>query len=158
MGNENCWSTEINKILNINGLGHYFTLPCHNKSLINSLSSSLLQHDTNMYYESCLSYSKLRLYINICEANSKATYLYKPLTFTQRRNLARFRLGTLPLRSETSNYLPKPVPIEAKLCLNCSRNEIESMEHLFYCTRHEQLRVGLYSKIGVPPPPGKDYL
>ena len=104
-----------------------------------------------MYYESCLSYSKLGLYINIFDANSKATYLHKPLTFTQRRNLARFRLGTLPLRSETANYLPKPVPIEAKLCLNCSRNEIESMEHLFYCTRHEQLRVELYSKIGVPP-------
>ena len=48
----------------------------------------------------------------------KTTYLYKPLSFNYKRNLARFRLGTLPLRSETANYLPKPVPVAAKLCLN----------------------------------------
>ena len=104
-----------------------------------------------MYYESCLSYPKLRLYINICDVNTKTNYLYKTLSHNQKRNLARFRLGTLPLRSETSNYLPKPVPTEAKLCLNCSSNEVESMAHLFYCTRHEKLRNELYYKIGRPP-------
>ena len=81
LGRYDCWSTEINKILNRNNLGHYFSIPCNKKSLISSLTSSLLQHDIQMYYENCLSYSKLRLYMNIFDRNKNTTYLYKPLTF-----------------------------------------------------------------------------
>ena len=156
-GREDCWSSEVNNILNKNNLGHYFSEPCNAKDVIKSLSDSLLQNDIQNYFKNCISYSKLSHYINICDQTSDTVYLYKPLNLTQKRNLARFRLGTLPLRAETANYLPRPVPVSAKICLNCTSNTIEDTIHLLYCTKHEQLRKQLYLKIGIPPAHLSDY-
>ena len=140
-----------------NGLGHFFSEPWNSKDLIKSLSNSLLQTDINNYFNNCISYSKLSHYINICDPTSETVYLCKPLNLTQKRNLARFRLGTLPLRSETANYLPRPIPFSAKVCNNCNSNEIENSIHLLHCTKHEQLRINLFLKIGTPPSYMSDY-
>ena len=103
-GTVNCWSTEIHSILNNNGLGHYFSNSGDDKYIIKSLTDSLLKFDIEYFQNSCLSSPKLRTYVNMVDFSQENVYLYKPLSMTQKSNLAKFRLGSLPLRIETDHY------------------------------------------------------
>ena len=107
-GTVDCWSTEVSKILDSNGLGHYLHLPGNKEDIISSLTNSLLSNDKMIYMNSCLNYPKLRTYIKINDFFENNNYLYKPLTFSQKSFLAKFRLGILPLRLETGRYSHPP--------------------------------------------------
>ena len=124
-GTVNCWSTEIYSILNSNGLGHYFTNMGDDKYIIQSLTDSLLKSDIESYQNSCLKSPKLRTYINLVDFNQENVYLYKPLSLTQKSNLAKFRLGTLPLRIETDRYCRPVIPGKERICNQCTINTFE---------------------------------
>ena len=46
-------------------------------------------------------------------------YISKPLTFHQRRSIAKTRLGCLPVRLETGRYSIPRLPEEERVCLVC---------------------------------------
>ena len=157
-GTVDCWSTEVSNILNSNGLGHYLHIPGNKEDVINSLTNSLLSSDKLFYMNSCLNYPKMRTYVKINDFSENNSYLYKPLSFAQKSFLAKFRIGTLPLRLETGRYSRPPLPENERICLQCSENSIENEIHLtFYCSKHDTLRETLYNKIGRPPPYMSDH-
>jgi hypothetical protein len=145
-----CWSTDINSILTQNGLGHYINNHCNPKDIVRTLSSSLLSNDLKLYYESCLSFPKLRTYVNIVDFSKENVYLCKPLTLSQKSMLAKFPIGALPVRLETDRFYN--IPVSQRICTNCERKEVESEIHMvLYCSRHCVLRQELYRKVGQPP-------
>ena len=92
-------------------------------------------------------------------------YIKKPLSFNQRRNIARIRLGCLPLRIETGRYTIPRLPEESRSCLACSQDEplvlvngaqaesrpVESESHfMFDCVTYDSERANYFSKMNLP--------
>ena len=75
-GSVDCWSTEVSKILDSNGLVHYLHLPGNKEDIISSLTNSLLSNDKLIYTNSCLNYPKLRTCIKINDFFENNYYLY----------------------------------------------------------------------------------
>ena len=150
-GTVDCWSTEIFNILNSHGLGHFFTNLGDDKYIIKSLTDSLLQTDIANYQNSCLSSPKLRTCVNIVDFSQENLYLYKPLSFYQKSNLAKFRLGTLPLEIEIGRFCRPMIPETERICTQCQQNTVESEMHFtLHCKKHEMLRFLLFNRIGWP--------
>ena len=86
----------------------------------------------------------------------------KPLTFHERRMMAKTRLGCLPIRLETARYLVPRLPEDERFCLVCDNtsnptndpilDHIESEIHyLFSCGAYGAERDEWYSKMTLPP-------
>ena len=158
LGTDDFWSTEVQNILIKNYLGHQFYNPGHEESVINSLTNSLLSSDRAEFTNGCLNYPKLRTYVKIADFSQNNSYLFKPLSLKQKSFLAKFKLGTLPLRLETDRYIRPPVPEKERICCHSLRNEIENEIHFaLYCTKHQSLRETLFLKIGKPPDEMSDF-
>ena len=77
-------------------------------------------------------------------------YLLKPLSFIQRKFLAKTRLGVLQLRIETGRFERPKKPIEARICKQCSLNEVETESHfILSCPRHSFLREQLFRRVNL---------
>ena len=91
---------------------------------------------------------------------AEPAYISKPLTFFQRRMLAKTRLGCLPIRLETGRYSIPRLPERERSCLVCKSslvdvnpgNEpIESEIHfLFFCNSYKAERNLWHSKMNLP--------
>ena len=84
----------------------------------------------------CNSMPKLRKFVLFKDFDREAGYLRKPLSFSQRKCLANFRIGSFKLRVETLRYVRPKIPYQERFCLTCpnGNNEIENEEHfLFHC-------------------------
>ena len=90
-------------------------------------------------------------------------YIGKPLSFQQRRILAKTRLGCLPLRIETGRYTRPRLKEEERVCLVCAPNilvdindndpqqPVESEVHfMFKCAAYRVERDHWYSKLEKP--------
>ena len=94
---------------------------------------------------------KLRTFCQISDFSFEKSYLSKPLSFVQRKALAKFRIGVLQIRIETGRYeRPKKSPLE-RICKQCDHNIPEDETHfLLYCPRHVILRGTFFEKITLP--------
>ena len=93
---------------------------------------------------------KLRTFLTIKDFEKVPAYITKPLSFIQRKFLAKCRLGCLPIRLETGRFC-RPILAEnervSQVCLENGvtdyqyKNEIESEIHLlFNCNRYKYIR------------------
>ena len=100
----------------------------------------VLQHLSHM--------SKLRTYNNISTLGENKAYIFKPLSFIQRKSLAKFRLGVSPLRIETGRYEHPKLPEDQRLCQICRQNNIENEIHfLLYCPVYVGMRTELLNYV-----------
>ena len=91
---------------------------------------------------------KLRTYNLISEFSTDKSYLSKPLSFVQRKFLAKLRLGVLPIRIETGRFERPRKEAADRICKQCPNNSPETEVHfLIECPRHTQLRATFFSKI-----------
>ena len=85
--------------------------------------------------------------MNFQEPNN---YLLKPLNQRQISNLAKFRLGILPLRIETDRFIRPPVPEQQRICLQCDENKIEDELHFaIHCSKYNYLRQSLFNRLTI---------
>ena len=91
---------------------------------------------------------KLRTYNLIADFSSPKMYLHKPLSFIQRKFLAKTRLGVLQLRIETGRYERPKLNAEQRICKQCSLDSVENEAHfILECPRHSFQRDQLFSQI-----------
>ena len=91
---------------------------------------------------------KLRTYNLIADFSSPKVYLLKPLSFIQRKFMAKTRLGVLQLRIETGRYERPKKPAEQRTCKQCSLEVVENEAHfLLECPKHNFLRDQLIGQI-----------
>ena len=147
---KDCWSTEIKSILGRNSLGQAFSsFPFDIKSTIDTLQKSLLLKDQTKWKTHCKNMPKLRTYVKLDDFFCNKEFLFKPLSFIQRKFLTKFRLGVLPIRIETGRY-ERPRVLEAeRTCLVCNdQNAVENEHHyLLHCSLYNRLRGELFSKV-----------
>ena len=77
-----------------------------------------------MLKQECIEKSKLRTFLLFKDFDEPAAYVRKPLTFQQRRIIAKLRLGCLPLRIETGRYTRPKLREEERTCLVCAKNNL----------------------------------
>ena len=130
--------------------------------LANMESAFLKQQRLNMTQE-CAEKPKLRTFNLFKEFEEPTVYIRRPLSFYQRRMLAKLRLGCLPLRIETGRYSIPRLPEEERTCLVCKPMEplvdieqgnekpIESEVHfLFSCNAYLKEREEWFEKMTLP--------
>ena len=149
--NFSTWSQETKEILNRNKLTEIFTNNIFDvKTVTEELKANLLLRDTQKLTNQCKNLPKLRTFNKISDFSLEKCYLSKPLSFVQRKALAKFRLGVLQIRIETGRYeRPKKSPLE-RICKQCDLNVPEDENHfLLHCPKHRIMRESYFEKINL---------
>ena len=118
------------------------------KPVVENLRQVLLQKDLKKLQNQCLKSTKLRTYNLISDFPTKNCYLTKPLSFVQRRAIAKLRLGVLGLRIETGRFERRKKPAAERICKQCDLNVPKTEIHfLLHCPKHSQLRDNFFAQI-----------
>ena len=119
------WNSEVRTIFNDNGMLNIFE--SENifvlKETIEKLNKSMLKRQQAIVKDQCLTSPKLRTFVKFKDFFNTPTYITKPLSFIQRKFLAKVRLGCLEIRIETGRYARPRLPAEARLCQICTNVE-----------------------------------
>ena len=149
------WYSEVGTIFSQNEMqdifesGNLFSL----KQVIEKLHSSMLKRQQILSKTECQNSSKLRTFVKFKDFSNTPNYLTKPLTFIQRKFLAKIRLGCLEIRVETGRYARPRLPAESRLCQVCENNDqkVEDEFHfIFECNKYDQERSFWLNKLKVP--------
>ena len=124
------WCTEIKEILHRNDMDFVYSSPYFSiKNVVADLQKSLLERDQIKWEADSRRMSKLRTFILFKDFKHDSSFLTKPLSFIQRKFLAKLRLGVLALHIETGRYHRPRLPAEDRLCKICNSGEIEDETH-----------------------------
>ena len=147
-GRAHTWTEEVESILDRNNMKETFNLNIFSlKDAIDRLKVSLISKDMAKLKNLCHNLPKLRSYVSLADFSAPKMYLTKPMSYAQRRMIAKIRLGCLPIRIETGRFERPKKNAEQRICLQCHMDEIESEEHfLLVCPRHSRLRSSLLGK------------
>ena len=111
------WAHEIKEILCRNNKEYLYDSPyfCI-QSTVKELQESLIEKDQTKWEVDCRKKPKLRTFVVFKEFKTETSYLFKPLSFVQRKFMAKLRLGVLSLHIETGRFLRPRLPAEERLC------------------------------------------
>ena len=162
----NTWSNEVKSIFSNSGLLATFEAnsPFSMELTVPTLKSSFKLKQQEYLSSECAEKPKLRTFMLFKDFQEPPAYITKPLTFHQRRMVAKTRLGCLPLRLETGRYsIPRLPEVErtCKVCRNQNQlvviqptntdDPVESEIHfLFFCPTYTTERDLWLSKMTLP--------
>ena len=156
------WTNEVKNIFYKAGQIHIFEsgniFPI--RTIIGKIKSTHAKTQKNMLEMECINKPKLRTFITFKNFESVPAFITKPLSFIQRKYLAKCRLGCLQIRLETGRFSRPILPENERICQVCIKgdplylykNEIESEIHvLFQCNRYKELRYKWLKNLTLPP-------
>ena len=158
------WTSEIKSIFqecNLNLL-YETSCPFELKYVVANIIDKFKSYQNDFLSNECAEKPKLRTFILFKNFSEIPSYIVKPLTFYERRMMAKTRLGCLPIRLETARYLLPRLPEEERYCLVCrnfsnpSNNPIldhveSEIHYLFSCAAYRAERDEWLSKLTLPP-------
>ena len=156
------WTNEVKNIFYETGQIHIFEsgdiFPI--RTIIGKIKSTHTKTQKNMLEMECINKPKLRTFITFKNFETVPAFITKPLSFIQRKYLAKCRLGCLQIRLETGRFSRPILPENERICQVCIKgdplylykNEIESEIHvLFQCNRYKELRYKWLKNLTLPP-------
>ena len=162
----NTWSNEVKSIFSNSGLLTTFEAnsPFSMDLTIPTLKSAFKLKQQEYLSSECAYMPKLWTFILFKGFQEPPAYITKPLTFHQRRMVAKTRLGCLPIRLETGRYSIPRLPEEERTCKVCRNQDqlvviqstntndpVESEIHfLFFCPAYSMERDLWFSKMSLP--------
>ena len=160
----NTWSSEVYDIFKMCNLSTIFETKqiFYLKDVTSQIKMCLYQKQIEYLKTECQSKPKLRTFLLFKDFNITPSYITQTLNFTQRRQIAKLRLGCLPLQIELGRYLIPKQPENQRFCKICSNSNlnennlnenslIESEYHfLFVCRAYNFERQNLLSKLILP--------
>ena len=155
------WSNEVKATFYSCGLNAIFdnNIYFQLKLVIDTIKEKFISDQAEYLKQECEQQTKLRTFNTFKQFGILPSYVTKPLSFHQRKHLAKIRLGALALRIETGRYSRPRLEIHERICPLCSENriqqglspQIETESHfLFSCIQHINLRVKWFSIISKP--------
>ena len=150
------WFSEIKEIFSVHlssgleNLGNIFNLG----QATEAISNSMLMHQQTQLRTECHQSRKLRTFILFKDFFSTPSFLLKPLSFIQRKFLAKLRLGCLELKIETGRFSRPIIPAEQRFCEVCDNTEgyVEDEYHfMIECERYNDERANWLSSLPVAP-------
>ena len=162
----NTWSNEVKSIFSSSGLLATFEAnsPFPMELTIPTFKSAFKLKQQEYLSSECAEMPKLRTFMLFKDFQEPPAYITKPLTFHQRRMVAKTRLGCLPLRLETGRYSIPRLPEVERTCQVCrnqnqlvviqptnTNDPVESEIHfLFFCPTYTTERDLWLSKMTLP--------
>ena len=161
----NTWFNEVKSIFSdCNLLSVFETGVRFNKQeILSNKRSTLLVKQRCLLEQECKEKTKLRTFLLFKDFKDEPAYIGKPLSFHQRRILAKTRLGCLPLRIETGRYSRPRLREDERVCLACKpdtlidtndsdmQQPVESEVHfMFSCAAYRGERDHWYSRMEKP--------
>ena len=155
------WSNEVKATFYSCGLNAIFdnNTPFQLKLTIDTIKSKFISDQLEYLKHECEQQTKLRTFNQFKEYGPVPAYITKPLSFFQRKHIARLRLGVLQIRIESGRYSRPRVEVNERICPICSERriqqglepEIESEIHfLIFCDKYSILREKLFSTLNKP--------
>ena len=129
------------------------------KSTVDEIRRLFIFDQSEYLKHECEQQSKLRTFITFKEFGTLPAYVIKPLSFFQRKHIARLRLGALQIRIESGRYARPRLEINERICPVCSERriqqgldpEIETEVHfVFFCDQYHMLREKMFSTLNKP--------
>ena len=126
--------------------------PCK-RLCIEKARETLRVRDKAKWYDSLMDDSKnvlngnkLRTYRQFKNTLETEPYVLANISRYQRRILAKFRCGNLPLHVETGRYTKPKTPLSDRLCKYCTLNLVEDETHfLINCDFYDDIRLNLFT-------------
>ena len=136
------WYNEVKTIFDSNNLSEFFGQGSCIESTIQKLKESMWVKQNVDSRINCLEKPKLRTFVTFKDFGSTPPYILKPLSFVQRKFIAKIRLSALPIRIETGRYERPKLEIHERLCPSCNDgHSIENEDHfIFQCTKYSEIR------------------
>ena len=155
------WSNKVKDIFYSCSLNHIFdnNTPFPLKSTVDTIKRLFIFEQSKYLKHECEQQSKLRTFITFKEFGTLPAYVVKPLSFFQRKHIARLRLGALQIRIESGRYARPRLEITERICPICSARriqqgldpEVETEVHfVFFCDQYHMLREKLFSSLKKP--------
>jgi hypothetical protein len=113
------WSNEVKNIFDSCNLSLCFEHNFNLQDVISSMKAAFIPQQNQYLKAECQAKPKLRTFILFKNFDSEPAYTTKPLSFFQRRMMAKLRLGCLPIRLETGRYSIPRLPENERTCLVC---------------------------------------
>jgi len=89
--------------------------------------------------------NKLRTYRLYKTSVETEPYIKLNISRMERRTMALFRAGSLPLAYETGRYSRPPIPVNERYCVLCDNSAVETEKHfLMECPLYTDLRYDLF--------------
>ena len=145
------WSSEVKNIFyscNLNSTfdaNRPFSLQC----ILKSMKSTLKLEQAEYLKNECEQKPKLRTFLTFKEFNQIPSFVTKPLTFLQKKHIAKIRLGSLELRIESGRFSRPRLEVHERICLVCKDQNlslgldpcVETEFHfIFTCSKYNNLR------------------
>ena len=136
------WYSEVKTIFDANNMSEFFGQGSCSESTIQKLKESMWVKQNVESRLNCLDKPKLRTFVTFKNFGSTPPYLLKPLSFVQRKFIAKIRLSALPIKIETGRYERPKLAINERLCPSCDDGlSIENEEHfVFKCAKYSKIR------------------
>ena len=145
------WSSEVKNILyscNLNSTydaNRPFSLQC----ILTSIKQKRKTDQAEYLKSECEQQPKLRTFITFKNFNEMPSFVTKPLTFLQKKQIAKIRLGSLAIRIESGRFSRPRLEPHQRICLVCRDTNIsEGLEpcvenefhFLYVCSKYSNLR------------------
>ena len=157
------WTNEVKKIFqSFNAVG-IFDSQCSFdiKLTVTDMRKAFVSSQNDFLANECAQKPKLRTFNSFKDFQVAPAYIFKPLSFFQRRMIAKVRLGCLPIRLETGRYSIPRIPESERKCLVCKNyvthldpsdpDSIENEAHfLFQCVAYKNERGIWFQKMTLP--------
>ena len=149
------WSSEVKTIFAENlcldtfESGEIFNL----KQIVGTLEENMIVTQQATQKDQCENLPKLRTFIKFKDFSCTPVYLKKPLSFIQRKFIAKLRLGCLEIRLETGRWARPRLPEESRICLVCPNQDQEpesELHFLFKCSTYQHERQSWLQKLTIP--------
>ena len=143
------WSSEVKNIFYSCNLNSTFDAdrPFALQSTLQSMKLKLEQAE--YLRNECEQKTKLRTFLKFKTFNELPSFVTKPLTFLQKKHIAKIRLGSLALRIKSGRFSRPRLEIHERLCLVCKDQNlslgldpcVETEFHfIFICSKYSNLR------------------
>ena len=105
-----------------------------------------MSQQKNFLHNECSVKPKLRTFLQFKNFDVFPSYVVKPLSFIQRKFMAKLRLGCLQIRIETGRYSRPRLEENMRVCQVCTNQPhgappVENEKHfILHCPAYRQLR------------------
>ena len=116
---------------------------------IDNLRQSMLVKQNVDLKTKCEEKPKLRTFNTFKNFGITPPYLLMPLSFVQKKFIAKIRLSALAIRIETGRYERPKLIVQHRLCPSCKDGQsVENEEHfVFECIKYNSLRGMWFDKL-----------
>ena len=149
------WYSEVQNIFSLHNMENIFqsNIIFDLKSTLEKLQKSMLLAQQNSLETQCSAKSKLRTFITFKDFYTTPSYISKPLSFVQRKFMAKIRLGCLEISIETGRYARPRLPEDARICQIChnpGQTPENEVHFLLQCEAYESERSAWLSSLEKP--------